>query len=76
VGSYYFLALSPAATYCRNIVQLKLQNGIIESIKFLSVLEETFWESALKTLPVFLQFVNTPTIEVFTFGGQKNYFKI
>jgi hypothetical protein len=40
------------------------------------MLDETFHESGLKTLPVFLQFTNNPTVEAFTFGCQNcDHFK-
>ena len=70
VGSRSLLPLSAASSYCSNIVKPKLQKGIAESKRFLSMLDEKFCESGLKTLPVFLQFINTPTVEVFTFGCQ------
>jgi hypothetical protein len=41
------------------------------------MLDGKFCESGLKTLPVFVQYINTPTIEVFTFGYQNFvHFKI
>jgi len=70
VGPRSLLPLFAAPSYCRNIVKPKLQNGIAESKRFFSLLDEKFCESGLKTLPVFLQFINNPTVEVFTFGGQ------
>ena len=71
------LTLSAAPSYCRNKVKPKLQNGIAESKRFMSMLDEKLCESGLKTLTVFLQFICNPIVEVFTSGCQ-NYvpFKI
>jgi len=77
VGSCSLLPLSAAPSYCRNIVKQKLQNGIAESKGLFSMLDEKFRESGLKTLHVFLKFINTTIVEVFTFGCQNCvHFKI
>jgi len=58
-------------------VKPKLQNGIVENKRFLSMLDEKFCESGLNTLPLFVQYISTPTVEVFTFGCQNCvHFKI
>ena len=75
VGSRSLLPLSAAPRYCRNIVKPKLEKGIAES-KMVNARRKVLWKW-IENLASILQFINAPSVEIFTFGCQNCvHFKI